>query len=278
MIQQVMPERNLSGAYSAVQGDPGAYEPYEYEDSGTNPEHNSSSKNRKPFDTTSARDLFATLFGLDTPSIGLYPVFEPEKTIGALDDAVRYPKIDANVSVFRSSSLQRPNAKSEVPAPNHYYPNIKSIHANTSDGGHSMRSEAEDRFFSVKDKTTTSNPLAGIDIAPDHYGGGQINGGQSYIDLAGHPLEATSALSGTVTDKTLEADSQIVIARSSRRRPGFGTTSAQRLEAGTVALGHKRAGANTPAPGCYAPLEPRLKDLMKLGNDASGQAAWRAVM
>lgn len=38
MIQQVMPERNLSGAYSAVQGDPGAYEPYEYEDSGTNPE------------------------------------------------------------------------------------------------------------------------------------------------------------------------------------------------------------------------------------------------
>ena len=51
------------------------------------------------------------------------------------------PKIDANVSVFKSSSLQRPNSKSDVPGPNHYYPNIKSIHPATGDGGASMRSE-----------------------------------------------------------------------------------------------------------------------------------------
>ena len=44
------------------------------------------------------------------------------------------------------------------------------------------------------------------------------------------------------------------------------------LGARRVAIGHKRDTANTPAPGCYAPLEPRLKDLMKLGSDASGQA------
>ena len=37
-----------------------------------------------------------------------------EKTLGELDDNMRYPKQDANVSVFRSGSLQRPPAKSAV--------------------------------------------------------------------------------------------------------------------------------------------------------------------
>ena len=109
------------------QGDPGAYDPYYYEDSGTNPEFNSSNKNRKPFDSTSERKFPPTLFGLETPSIGQYPVFLPEKTLGALDDNLRYPKVDANVSVFRSGSLQRPNAKTAVPGPDHYKPNIHAI-------------------------------------------------------------------------------------------------------------------------------------------------------
>ena len=274
MIQQQDAERNLFGALSAIQGDPGAYHPYTYEDAGTNPEHNSSSKNRKAFDSTELRELRSTLFAKDTPSVGMYPVFEVEKTLGELDDNVRYPKIDANVSVFKSSSLQRPNAKSDVPGPNHYYPNIKAIHPATSDSGASMRTEPMGgRFFSLKDKGACDEG-----VGPETYGGGQIGGGQSYIDLAGHPIAETSALSGTISDKTLEADSQIAINRNSRIKPAFGSTSIQRLEPGTVALGHKRAGANTPAPGCYAPLEPRLKDLMKLGNDASGQAAWRSVM
>jgi hypothetical protein len=79
------------------QGDPGAYDPHHYEDAGTNPAHNSSNKNRKPFDSTEVRSLRANLFGIDTPSVGAYPVFEPEKTIGSLDDNLRYPKVDANV-------------------------------------------------------------------------------------------------------------------------------------------------------------------------------------
>ena len=111
MSQQILPGTVLN----PPQGDPGAYDPYYYEDSGTNPEFNSSNKNRKPFDTTSERKFPPTLFGLETPSIGQYPVFLPEKTIGQLDDNLRYPKVDANVSVFRSGSLQRPNAVTKVP-------------------------------------------------------------------------------------------------------------------------------------------------------------------
>ena len=122
MSQQVLP----GTIWNPPQGDPGAYDPYYYEDAGTNPTMNSSNKNRKPFDTTSERKFPPTLFGLDTPSIGQYPVFLPEKTIGSLDDNLRYPKVDANVSVFRSGSLQRPNAKSFVPGPDHYHPNFNS--------------------------------------------------------------------------------------------------------------------------------------------------------
>ena len=43
-------------------GDPGAYDPYFYEDAGTNPTMNSSNKNRKPFDSTEVRSLRANLF------------------------------------------------------------------------------------------------------------------------------------------------------------------------------------------------------------------------
>ena len=83
-----------------------ARDPYYYEDSGTNPEFNSSNKNRKPFDSTSERKFSPTLFGLETPSIGQYPVFLPEKTLGEIDDNLRYPKVSERVGL-RSGSLQR---------------------------------------------------------------------------------------------------------------------------------------------------------------------------
>lgn len=203
-------------------GDPGAYNPYFYEDSGTNPAFNSSNKNRKPFDSTEVRTLRANLFGIDTPSIGAYPVFEPEKTIGQLDDNLRYPKVDANVSVFRSTSLQRPSAKSAVPSPDHYNPNIKAIHPSDKDMGTGMRPlNYGDRFHHCHLQSNT----------PEEVGPG------SYEQL----------------EKTLDMDSDLALARSSRIRPGFGTTSPQRK------LPFYAQG--TPAPGTYDPMEPRLKDL-----------------
>ena len=108
-----MPQAVPLEPQGTVIGDPGAYHPYEYEDAGTNPLHNSSSKNRKPFDSTQVRELRATLFGLETPSVGAYPVFQPEKTIGQLDDAVRYPLQDANVRIAKG---MRPSPHQICPA------------------------------------------------------------------------------------------------------------------------------------------------------------------
>jgi len=202
------------------QGDPGAYDPYMYEDAGTNPQFNSNSKNRKPFDSTEVRSLRANLFGIDTPSIGQYPVFQPEKTLGELDDNLRYPKQDANVSVFKSASLQRPNAKSFVPGPDHYAPNPLSILPAIGDSGAHMRGTA-DRFY--EKKYVNSTP--------------EVVGPGSYDQF----------------EKTLAEDCDMAISRSSRIKPGFGTTMPQR------ALPFY--ARDTPAPGGYEPLEPRLKDL-----------------
>ena len=206
------------------QGDPGAYDPYFYEDAGTNPTMNSSNKARKPFDSTEVRELRANLFGIDTPSIGQYPVFQPEKTLGDLDDNMRYPKQDANVSVFRSSTRQRPASKSAVPSPDAYKPNVYAIIPTVGDSGAQMRGQA-DRFYDKRYVNITD----------------EIVGPGSYDQF----------------EKTLAEDCDLAIQRSSRHyqagKMGFGSTMPQR------ALPFYAQG--TPAPGCYEQMEPRLKDL-----------------
>jgi hypothetical protein len=177
------------------QGDPGAYDPYFYADEGTNPKFNSSNKARKAFDSTEVRTLRANLFGIDTPSIGAYPVFQPEKTIGELDDNVRYPKLDASKASFNSHSLQRPNAKSFVPSPGEYNPNIYAILPAMGDSGAHMRSGA-DRFYDKKFEPMT-DPVVG----PGTY---------------------------DQFEQTLAEDCDKAIERSSRTKPAFSTTMPQR--------------------------------------------------
>jgi len=220
MSQQWNPGTNQWPMPLPPQGDPGAYDPYFYEDAGTNPTMNSDSKNRKPFDSTEVRQLRANLFGIDTPSIGQYPVFQPEKTLGELDDNMRYPKQDANVSVFRSSTLQRPASKSAVPSPDAYTPNLLAIHPAVGDPGMHMRGTA-DRFYDKRYVNITD----------------EVVGPGSYDQF----------------EKTLAEDCDLAIQRSSRIKPGFGSTMPQR------ALPIYAQG--TPDPGSYEPMEPRLKDL-----------------
>lgn len=223
MAQSWQPGANQWPLPLPPQGDPGAYDPYYYEDAGTNPTMNSSSKNRKPFDATEVRQLRANLFGIETPSIGQYPVFQPEKTLGELDDNMRYPKQDANVSVFNSGSKQRPNAKSAVPAPDTYTPNPNAIMAAVGDPGMHMRG-SEDRFAFTYNKR-----FVGMTD--------EVVGPGSYDQF----------------EKTLAEDCDLAIQRSSRIKPGFGTTSPSR--------GLPFFAQGTPAPGCYEPVEPRLKSL-----------------
>jgi hypothetical protein len=147
--------------------DPGAYEPYMYEDAGTNPMFNSnaSADTRKPFDSTEVRELKVTLFGLETPSVGHYPICRPEETMGSLDDNVRYPKQDANVSVFKSGSPQRPLSKSAVPSPDHYHPNVYSILPAPNNPGASMKGKG-DRWWDSKFKSQTDEIVGCVPPRP----------------------------------------------------------------------------------------------------------------
>lgn len=239
MLQQVpLPGTNV---HYGTAGDPGQYEPYMYEDAGTNPLHNSnqSAETRKPFDSTEVRVLRSTLFGLETPSVGQYPVFLPEKTMGQIDDNIRYPKQDANVSVFKSGSLQRPDARSKVPAGAEYSPNMGSIQPVIGNPWASSKNAA-DRFHEAKFKYGTGGTT-------------EIVGPGSYV--------------GADFEKTLLEDCQEHIRRSSALKIPFQSTSPQRP-------GFFMNPGQSPdiAPGCYEPLEPRLKDLMASGGD------WRQVM
>ena len=58
------------------------------------------------------------------------------------------------------------------------------------------------------------------------------------------------------SDRTLFVDAKAATARSSRIRPGFGSTTPQRPPPM-----YGRAVSDYTGPGCYEPLEPRLKDL-----------------
>lgn len=141
----------------AQAGDPGAYNPWEHEDwfriFGFN-------KGRKPFDTTSMRDLMTRIFGVDAPPPGAYyPEDERQRK-------ANYPADNAaTTTVFTSKSLQRPVSKSDVPAPNHYSPNINSIHKNMRDAGAHMRS-TYDRFGPGRFKVMTEPEIGpGVCIA-----------------------------------------------------------------------------------------------------------------
>jgi len=229
--------RNVN-IHAGVSGDPGAYEPYMYEDSGTNPMFNSnaSAETRKPFDSTVVRELRSTLFGLETPSIGKYPVFQPDKTMGQLDDNVRYPKQDANVSVFRSGSLQRPDAKSSTPAGAEYSPYMGSIQPVIGNPWANSKNAA-DRFHESKYKNQTDEI-----VGPGSYEGADF-------------------------EKTLLEDCQEHIRRSSALKIAFQSTMPQR-----PGFFYNPGQSPDVAPGCYEPLEPRLKDLLAEGGD------WRQVM
>ena len=76
-----------------------------------------------------------------------------------LDDNVRYPKLDASKASFNSHSLQRPNAKSFVPSPGEYNPNIYAILPAMGDSGahtKSVASSTESELMSVNAKVAAN--------------------------------------------------------------------------------------------------------------------------
>ena len=126
----------------------------------------------------------------------------------------QYPQVDPNISVFRSGSLQRPKSDTSNPGSGTYSPNMASIYANQRDSGAQMRS-AGGRF---KEELSSTEPMVGPG---------------AYEQLEG----------------SLYVDAQKSVSKSSKLRPGFGTTSAQRFTF---------LPQDNPGPGSYEPIEPRV--------------------
>ena len=192
-------------------GDPGQYDPWAY-DALTSLGYN---QNRKAFDSTLARELNLNIGESYTaPGAGTYTQ-HPQFALGRA-----YKAVDSQRSVFQSMSLQRPQAKTFVPGPGVYSPNMNSVYPNQRDSGAGMRSMS-DRFgpvsFGAQKSMTPRN------IGPGRY---------------------------AQADRTLYVEAQRSTAKSSRSRPGFGSTSAQRKLP-------VHAPRDSPAPGVHQPSTVR---------------------
>ena len=128
----------------------------------------------------------------------------------------QYSVTSSNGSVFRSGSLQRPKDDTSVPGAGTYTPNMSAIYNNQRDSGASLRS-AGGRFGS--DQTTTETTV----------------GPGSYEMMSG----------------TLQLDSMAAVQRSSKIKPAFSATSAQRSL--------PFVPQDTPGPGSYEPIMPRTR-------------------
>jgi len=225
-------------------GDPGAYNPYHYDDE----KRLQGGHSRKPksFDSTQFRELGISVgeLGRAAPGPGHY-AHNPEFANGRA-----YRKEAGNKWIFQSRSLQRPSSSSFVPEAGAYNPNMMSIYPKQQDSGAHMRS-LSDRFKSVRDK-----PITPRHVGPGHY---------------------------AQVDRTLYVEAQRSTAKASKARPGFGSTSVQRAlpiygNRGSPSAGDhqptwggwrprgEHGGAGTPASGTpRTPRTPRMAPMSAFG-------------
>lgn len=192
---------------------PGAYDPYTQQEIAARASftHN---RMRKAFGSGAARKLDLQLTGDGVPGPGMYRAADAAKKT--------QPAVDHNASVFRSGLPQRPGADTSAPSPGAYTPNMQSVYRNVRDGGASMRG--------------TLTRLA-VMQHPDHFGGDK-----SQTEEGIGPGAYNDHLHNSVSTQL-----QKRLARSSKTRPAFGTTSAQReLPHGTR--------DDSPGPGAYQPV------------------------
>ena len=229
------------------QGDPGAYDPFAFGFMSDEARVHGKNQHRPPFDSSQVREfVYRTFLGGESGSL-TYDAGLAQKKL--------YPTVDANVSVFRSKSLQRPSSKSIVPGPNHYKLNMDSVESHIANSAARMRSH-NDRF------------------GPYHPG---MQGQKSATDVGVGP-----ASYNTEYEKSLSNDARRALERTSKIRPGECALSTHRRLPDTASLTRdvahlaiagfgsttpqRRAamfGTTTPGPGSYERLEPRMKDLKR---------------
>lgn len=214
----VFKDTTPQGTPLELTGDPGQYDPWAYDDL-TSQGYN---QNRKAFDSTSFREMNLNIGESYTaPGPGYY-VQHSQFALGRA-----YRAVDSQRSVFRSTSLQRPSARSFVPGPGNYSPNMNSVYPNQRDSGAKMRSVA-DRFGPVS--FGHAKCMTPRKVGPGCY---------------------------AQVDRTLYVEAQRSTAKSSRSRPGFGSTSAQRSLPVRAPRDSPAPGSHQPRVGGFLPRTPR---------------------
>ena len=207
-------------------------------------------KNAKPFNSTQSKDLIYRIYGADCPGPEYYSFGRNGSTGVTASQKYVYPATPAaTVTVFTSKSLQRPESKSEVPAPDRYDPNFMSTKATIRDAGAHMRSKSS-RWgvgnLPGTDGTTRDREDVGTGPMGPH-------GPQRTMTPDG---VGPGKYAGAEYERTLQEDCDEHIRRSSRlytqKKMGFGSTSAQRKLP-------MYGSPHNPEPGAYYPYEPRQK-------------------
>ena len=235
-------DKLAQGTKTELTGDPGQYDPYAFDDTlrlGYN-------KNRKPFDSTQYRDLHMNIgeLGYTAPGPGYYP------THANYASGKAYKKQSAGRATFRSTSQQRPSAKSFVPSPDRYKPNMNSIYPNQRDSGANMRSSTN-RFAPVSFGGSKS-------MTPRKIGPGSYRGAEQNLTLFTEAQRSTS--------------------RASKIQPGFGSTSAQRALPLNAPRGGPSPGEHQPPVGGYSRTPrggsrtPRTPRTPRAGSDGGSAA------
>jgi len=214
------------------QMDPGQYTPYR--DFGESDAMRSQSRQRRPFDSTEIRELAVRFFGKDAPP-AIY------NNVHGQYDYAYYKNSGGSRNSFRSTSLQRPQPRSDVPAPNAYSPNQNAIHADVASSG-GMRG-ASDRFGNFR------GGMGGQKCQTD-----VINGPGTYEQNHG----------------TLMDDCKFEIRRMSKVKAPFGTTTPQR-----ALPTYNRDASPDIGPGAYEPIVPRTRDRLRMLSKAHSTGATR---
>lgn len=173
-----------------AQGDPGAYDPFAFGFMSDETRSNGYNQSRPAFDSSQVREfVYRTFLGGDSGNL-TYDAGLAQKKL--------YPTIDANVSVFRSRTLQRPSSRSNVPSPAHYHPKMASVEAHIANSGGQMKSN-NGRFGHFQPGMQGQKSTTEECVGPGSY--------------------------NCQYDNTMMDDAKNMIARSSKIRPGEPSTA-----------------------------------------------------
>ena len=216
----------------------------------------------------SAAFLDTTAKGLATEKTGEPGQYDPYKHSALVNEQFSKKPKPFDSTAFRDMSLE--TGKTDSPGP--VYDVIWAKYRNKLDPKVESRSVASFRSRSLQRPSSKSDVPGSGTYSPnlDSILANRPNSGASLRSRAQRmhverPMTASSIGPGTYAqyDGSLYFESERAVSRSSRLQPGFGSTSAQ------FAIPLRARPRQSPGPGAYEPIQPRIRDVVRLNMRAA---------